>query len=146
VRWPNQARLRVSSPLLCAILPAFVGLFAANPADDNDNNNDGHPQREVNLPGDNAEAMYILLCLLHHRTGEVSWSLAPRQVLDVAVVADKCGVVPALRFFLAWWLRPLSRQQIQAWSLFSSDSECISSSRHAACFPDKYVLYLKMHS
>lgn len=59
----------------------------------------------VPLPEDDSEALRLVCAVLHHRNEVVPQTLAPADILRVAIAADKYDCVGALTFASGVWLR-----------------------------------------
>jgi hypothetical protein len=55
---------------------------------------------------DDADALWTIYCVLHHRNDDVPQSLTPKEVLQIAIEADKYGLNVALKYARVQWLKP----------------------------------------
>ncbi|KAI2478267.1 hypothetical protein Ptr902_10462 [Pyrenophora tritici-repentis] len=58
---------------------------------------------EISLPEDNAASMRLICAIIHHQNQHVPDNLSARNILGVAVAADKYGCVPTLKFASGHW-------------------------------------------
>ena len=65
--------------------------------------------REVRLVEDNADALRIICCIIHHLNNDVLQSPTPIEVLQIAIEADKYDLNVALKYARAQWLKPKGR-------------------------------------
>ncbi|KAK3937431.1 hypothetical protein QBC46DRAFT_392642 [Diplogelasinospora grovesii] len=101
---PEKKRFRVHSLLLCAASPVFRVML------DNQFFQEGGARspeapKNVALPEDDAEALEIILNVLHYRADEVDDPLAPASVLRVAIATDKYDLTPSLKLVIRDWLK-----------------------------------------
>jgi hypothetical protein len=61
---------------------------------------------EVLLPEDDAYALRIICCVIHHRNNDVPEVLTSREVLQIAILADKYDLAVALKYARERWLKP----------------------------------------
>ncbi|KAL3479211.1 hypothetical protein BJX99DRAFT_255740 [Aspergillus californicus] len=61
---------------------------------------------ELLLPEDDAVAMEYICAIIHHQNMMLPTTMAPYDILKVAVAADKYNFVDALRFASKSWLYP----------------------------------------
>ena len=62
--------------------------------------------RDVPLVESDADALRIICYVIHHRNNDVPQSLTPREVLQIAIEADKYDLSVALKYASAQWLKP----------------------------------------
>jgi hypothetical protein len=67
--------------------------------------------REVRLVEDDADALQIICCVIHHRNNDVPQSLTPKEVLQIAIEADKYDLNVALKYAREQWLKPRERPE-----------------------------------
>lgn len=102
---PEEAKLLVHSMLLRAVSKPFSVMFRPDWKEGQDMLNRDGPA-ELLLPEDNAAALKIICLIIHHQNNDVPQTLAPGDILAIAVTADKYDCVHALRFASESWLRP----------------------------------------
>lgn len=102
---PEEAKLLVHSMLLRAVSRVFSVMFRPDWKEGQDLLDRDGPT-ELPLPEDNAAALKIICCIIHHRNREIPQTLAAGDILAVAVTADKYDCLHALRFASESWLRP----------------------------------------
>jgi hypothetical protein len=61
---------------------------------------------EVSVPEDDADAMQIICCVLHHRNDLVSETITAKMILRIAVEVDKYDLKTALKYTSLDWLKP----------------------------------------
>lgn len=62
--------------------------------------------KEIPLMEDDADALRTICCVIHHRNDTVPQAFTPREVLQIAIEADKYNLGVALKYASAQWLRP----------------------------------------
>ncbi|KAF4960489.1 hypothetical protein FSARC_10457 [Fusarium sarcochroum] len=106
---PEETRIRVhSTSLMAASKPFSVMLGPHWKEGQNKHDHDEHDREkpfELLLPDDNAVALKMICFILHHQNREVPRSLTARDILAIAVAADKYDCLDALRFASESWLR-----------------------------------------
>jgi hypothetical protein len=55
---------------------------------------------------DDADALRIICCVIHHCNNDIPQSLIPKEVLQIAIEADKYDLNIALKYARAQWLKP----------------------------------------
>jgi hypothetical protein len=99
---PDSKRLRVSSHILRNGSTYFSNLFGPNFAE-GQNLSSSDPE-EVLMPDDDARAVEMICNIIHLRNNAVPPSLAPEEVFEIAVAADKFDCTSALKFASIIWL------------------------------------------
>jgi hypothetical protein len=61
---------------------------------------------ELPLPDDNAEGLWLICAIIHHRNDLVPDVLEPGVVLEIAILADKYDFIEVLKFACEAWFRP----------------------------------------
>lgn len=77
---------------------------------------------EMALPEDDFRAMNVICCIIHHRNDLVPADLLARDILKIAIVADKYDMLAALMFAAAGWLKTTPQSDTS-----EADSEAILS-------------------
>lgn len=99
----EKARLRVNSPCLVSSSKVFATMFSRWPKGEGLSK---EHSKEVPLVEDDADAIRIICCVIHHRNDIVPQSFTPREVLQIAIVADKYDFWVALKYAMVQWLQP----------------------------------------
>jgi hypothetical protein len=97
---PEKMKLRVYSLFLQATSRPFSAMFGP------DWNKGYNMPVELPLPEDNAVALKLICAIIHHCNEMVPQTLAARDVLGIAVTADKYDCISALKFAGGHWLQP----------------------------------------
>jgi len=100
---PKAVRLRVHSLLLQSASKVFNAMFGPNWSEGQGLSEES--RRSICLEEDDPEALRIICCVIHHRNDVVSLTLPPKQVLQIAIAADKYDLAVALTFAASQWLR-----------------------------------------
>ena len=100
---PEQIRLRVHSLTLKATSQAFSAMLGSNWKEGRDLIGKGLVN--LLLPEDNAMAMKYVCAIIHHQNKMLPNDMAPPDILDIAITADKYNFVDALRFASGSWLQ-----------------------------------------
>jgi hypothetical protein len=106
---PEKMKLRVHSLFLKAASKPFSAMFGPDWKE-------GHTMLgrdgpvEVPLPDDNAAVLKVICAVIHHENEKVPQTLAARDVLEIALTADKYDCVGALKFASGNWLQPLENE------------------------------------
>ncbi len=101
---PQGARLRIQSQCLRCASKVFSAMLGPTWSE-----GQGPPKeypREVRLEEDDADALRIICCVIHHRNNDVPQSLTPKEVLQIAIVADKYDLSVVMKFVRVQWLKP----------------------------------------
>lgn len=61
---------------------------------------------EVPLVEDDADAMWTICCIIHHRNDLVPSHLTAKEILQIAILVDKYGLEIALKYASVEWLKP----------------------------------------
>jgi hypothetical protein len=102
---PEKMKLRVHSLFLQAVSRPFSAMFGPDWKEGHNMLGRDVPV-ELPLPKDDAVAMKLICAIIHHRNEMVPQTLAARDVLGIAVTADKYDCVSALKFAGGNWLQP----------------------------------------
>jgi hypothetical protein len=102
---PEMVKLRVHSLFLKAASKPFSAMFGPD-WKEGDNMLERDGPVELPLPEDNAAAMELICAIIHHRNEGIRHTLPARDVLGIAVTADKYDCVDALKFASQTWLCP----------------------------------------
>jgi hypothetical protein len=100
---PDWKRLRVSSQILRNASTYFSNLFGPNFAEGQ--NLSSSDPKEVRMPDDNARAVETICNIIHLRNDAVPLRLAPEEVFEIAVAADKFDCVSAVKLASIFWLK-----------------------------------------
>ncbi|KAH7304156.1 hypothetical protein B0I35DRAFT_401473 [Stachybotrys elegans] len=98
----DRRRLKVYSIFVMTASPVFNAMLGPNFMEGHRLIRSG--QTEVELPEDNADAMEIVLNVIHGRNDRVQRTLSPGEVLKVAVISDKYDCSTSLAFAIRTWL------------------------------------------
>lgn len=101
---PREARLRVTSQCLSSASKVFSAMFNSQWSE-GQNLSEKAP-KDIFLEEDDAMAMRRICFVIHHRNDLVERVVSPREVLDMAILADKYDLGIALTYAMAQWLRP----------------------------------------
>ncbi|KAK7927593.1 hypothetical protein PG985_004591 [Apiospora marii] len=99
----KHARLRVNSQYLCCASKVFRVMFGPNWSEGQGLSKES--PKEVPLIEDDPDATFAICCVIHHRNDLVPAEISPRQVLQIAITADKYDLSVALTFARAQWLQ-----------------------------------------
>lgn len=61
---------------------------------------------EVPLVEDDADAMWTICCIIHHRNDLVPPRMTAEEILQIAILVDKYDLKVALKFASVEWLKP----------------------------------------
>jgi hypothetical protein len=100
---PDSKRLRVSSQILRNASTYFSNLFGPNFAEGQ--NLSSSDPKEVPMPDDDARAVETICNIIHLRNDAVPLSLAPKEVFEIAVAADKFDCASAVKLASIFWLK-----------------------------------------
>lgn len=101
---PQAVRLKVYSLFLRSASKVFDAMLGPNWSEGQGLSK--KTSREILLVEDDAEALRIICCVIHHRNDDVPQTLTPEQVLQIAIEADKYDLAVALRYASIQWLKP----------------------------------------
>jgi hypothetical protein len=101
---PQNVRLRIQSQVLRCASKVFSAMFGPTWSEGQGLSNE-YP-REVRLVEDDADALRIICSVMHHRNDDVPQSPTPKEVLQIAIEADKYDLNIALKYVRAQWLKP----------------------------------------
>jgi hypothetical protein len=96
-------RLRVSLQILRNASTYFSNLFGPNFAEGQ--NLSSSDLKDVLMPDDDARAMETICNIIHLRNDAVPLSLAPEEVFEIAVAANKFDCASAVKFASILWLK-----------------------------------------
>ncbi|CAK7274998.1 hypothetical protein SEPCBS119000_006459 [Sporothrix epigloea] len=103
---PSGKKLRVHSLFIANASPVFNAMLGPNFAEGQQLKKSG--LTEVVLPDDDAEAMELILKVIHGCNDTVPEKLTPDELVAVAVAADKYDCVGSLTFAMQIWLSCMS--------------------------------------
>lgn len=101
---PDTVKLRVHSLFLRTASRPFSAMFTPEWKEGNALLSQAGPI-EILLPEDDATHMRLLCAIIHNKNEEVPANLPARNVLGVAIAADKYDCVQAVKFASDNWLR-----------------------------------------
>jgi hypothetical protein len=99
---PDMMKIRVHSRFLCVASKPFSAMFTPK-WKEGDAFFSQAELMEIYLPEDNATSMQLICAIIHHQNQDVPDNLSARNILGVAVAADKYDCVLALRFASETW-------------------------------------------
>jgi hypothetical protein len=67
--------------------------------------------REIRLAEDDADTLRIICCVVHYRNDDVLLSPTPKEVLQIAIEAEKYDLNIALKYVRAQWLKPRGKPE-----------------------------------
>jgi hypothetical protein len=102
---PRNVRLRIQSQCLRCASRVFGAMFGPTWSEGQGLSKES--PREVRLVEDDADALRIICCVIHHRNNDVPQSPTPKEVLQIAIEADKYD----LNVALAQWLKPRGKPE-----------------------------------
>ncbi|KAL2192952.1 hypothetical protein P885DRAFT_64422 [Corynascus similis CBS 632.67] len=100
---PSERRLRVYSLFVKTASPVLKAMLRPNFEEGQQLAKTG--SAEIALPEDDAEAMEIILNVIHGRNDQVRDTLSPNELLQVAITSDKYDCCAPLTFAIRIWLR-----------------------------------------
>lgn len=100
----RNVRLRIQSQCLRCASKVFGAMFGPHWSEGQGLSKES--PREVPLVEDDADALRTICCVLHHRNADVPQSPTPKEVLQIAIEADKYGLNVALKYARVQWLKP----------------------------------------
>jgi len=106
---PRNVRLRIQSQVLRCASKVFGAMFGPTWSEGQGLSKES--PREVRLVEDDADALQIICRVIHHRNNDVPQSLTPKEVLQIAIEADKYDLNVALKYARAQWLKPRGRPE-----------------------------------
>jgi len=101
---PRSIRLRIHSQCLKCASKVFGAMFGPHWSEGQGLSKES--PREVPLVEDDADDLRTICCVIHHRNDDVPQSLTPREVLQIAIEANKYDLNVALKYAFAQWLKP----------------------------------------
>lgn len=99
----ENRRLRINSQFLRYASKVFRAMFGPDWREGRRISNE--LPAEVALPNDDADAMRIICCIIHHRNNLIPPLPTTKKVLQIAIVVDKYDLTVALKFVMLEWLR-----------------------------------------
>lgn len=102
---PEEQKLRVRSLYLKETSKPFSALFGPN-WKEGSTMREADGLAELPLPEDDYMALRLICAVIHHRNELVPQNLPARDVLKIALLADKYDCVDALKFAACVWLWP----------------------------------------
>jgi hypothetical protein len=106
---PRNVRLRIQSQCLRCASKVFGAMFGPTWSEGQGLSKES--PWEVRLVEDDADALRIICCVIHHRNNDVPQSPTPIEVLQIAIEADKYDLNIALKYAKAQWLKPRGRPE-----------------------------------
>ena len=106
---PQNVRLKIQSQVLRCASKVFSAMLGPTWSKDQGVST-GSP-REIRLAEDDADALRIICCVVHHRNDDVPLSPTPKEVLQIAIEADKYDLNIALKYVRAQWLKPRGKPE-----------------------------------
>ncbi|KAK8059867.1 hypothetical protein PG996_009797 [Apiospora saccharicola] len=103
----KKARLKVNSQYLCCASTVFRAMFGPNWSEDQGLSKES--PKDVPLAEDDPDALYAIMCVIHHRNDLVPAEISPQELLQIAIAADKYDLSVALTFARAQWLQHQSK-------------------------------------
>ncbi|KAK4245502.1 hypothetical protein C7999DRAFT_16311 [Corynascus novoguineensis] len=100
---PTERRLRVYSLFVKIASPVLKAMLRPNFEEGQQLAKTG--SAEIALPEDDAEAMEIILNVIHGRNDQVRDTLSPNELLQIAIASDKYDCCVSLAFAIRIWLR-----------------------------------------
>ncbi|KAJ4176133.1 hypothetical protein NW767_015549 [Fusarium falciforme] len=100
----QKTQLRVYSQCLRSASKVFNVMFGRNWSEGQGISSQS--PRDVTLVEDDAHAMRLICSVIHHRNADIPDTLTAREVLQIAVEADKYDLSVALKYAREQWLKP----------------------------------------
>ena len=100
----QKIRLRVYSQCLRSASEVFNAMFGRHWSEGQGISSQS--PRDVPLVEDDAHAMRLICSVIHHRNADIPDTLTAKEVLQIAVEADKYDLSVALKYARAQWLKP----------------------------------------
>ena len=116
----EQYYFRVSSKHLMHASPVFKAMFSARFQEGEELRTRGIAR--IELPDDDAEAMSIILSILHNRTRDVAITLDWALLMEVATLVDKYELLRAVGIFADLWFDNMNLN-IPGMENFTGDQE-----------------------
>jgi BTB/POZ domain len=104
-------KLRVHSLFLKTTSEAFKAMLGPHFSEGQRLNNDN--PKEIPMPEDNPEALKVICAVIHHCYNAQCENLSPRDILQVAIAADKYFCTTALQNASGHWLKPHTKQSTE---------------------------------
>ena len=101
---PENVRMRVQSQCLLCASKVFGAMF--KPYWSEGQGLSKESPRDVLLVEDDVDALRIICCVIHYRNEDVPEFLTPKEVLQIAIEADKYDLNVALKYARVQWLKP----------------------------------------
>ncbi len=98
----GKTRLRVHSVCMRTVSRVFDAMFGPHFSEGQPSK--GVLPKEILMPDDNAAAMTTICNVVHHRNDVLPDALESREVVQVALAADKYDCVLALKYVMIRWL------------------------------------------
>jgi hypothetical protein len=105
----EEVRLRVYSQCLKTASSVFSAMFGPHWIEGQ--NLSTESPTEVVLWEDDADAMDIICCVIHHRTALVPDRLTSTKILQIAIEVDKYDLTSTFRWVSPEWLKPSSTKE-----------------------------------
>ncbi len=106
---PRSVRLRIQSQCLRCASKVFGAMFGSTWSEGQGLSKES--SWEVRIVEDDADALRIICCVIHHRNNDVPQSLTPTEVLQIAIEADKYDLNVPLRYVSVQWLKPRGKTE-----------------------------------
>ncbi|UKZ78405.1 hypothetical protein TrVFT333_006145 [Trichoderma virens FT-333] len=99
----QKVSLRTHSQCLVCASKVFGAMLGPNWSEGK--NLSRESPKEIPLIEDDAHALYAICCVIHHRNDLVPVTFSPREVLQIAIEADKYDLQVALFYARSQWLQ-----------------------------------------
>ncbi|KAK4063926.1 hypothetical protein Trihar35433_8634 [Trichoderma harzianum] len=99
----QKVELRVHSQCLVSASKVFGAMLGPNWSEGQ--NLSKNSPKEIPLIEDDPKALYTICCVVHHRNDILPERISPRELLQIAIEADKYDLRTALLFAKAQWLQ-----------------------------------------
>lgn len=119
---PNKQPIGVDARSLRRVSKVFEAMFRPPWLESTKLSENRISPLELALPEDDFRAMNVICCIIHHRNDLVPADLLARDILKIAIVADKYDMLAALKFAAAGWLKTAPQSDTS-----EADSEAILS-------------------
>lgn len=119
---PNKQPIGVDARSLRRVSKVFEAMFRPPWLESTKLSENRISPPELALPEDDFRAMNVICCIIHHRNDLVPADLLARDILKIAIVADKYDMLAALKFAAAGWLKTTPQSDTS-----EADSEAILS-------------------
>jgi len=136
---PEQKQIKVYSIILRCASKVFDTMLGPN-FQEGQNLLPDTP-KEILLPEDGAVGFELLLNVIHYRMDVLSDEITPDLICYVSVIAEKYGLVDAMRWTIRDWLRPkkTKTEPLKLWQLAIA-SFCFRDERAFAILTRKLIM------